>query len=78
MRLLPQRASLTEAQRKVHALVERAAVWMQSMSKFDRWTDEEAHSSGCRAMLELAVDVALVTSKQTDARAPTTRLSTRT
>jgi hypothetical protein len=47
----------------VHALVERAAVWMQSMARLDRWTDYQAHSSGCRAMLELAVDVALITSE---------------
>jgi hypothetical protein len=63
LRLVPQRPTLTEPKRTVHLLVERAAVWMQSMSKLDRWTDYQAQSSGCRAMLELAVDVALVTSE---------------
>jgi hypothetical protein len=62
-RLVPQRPTLTEPQKTVHLLVERAAVWMQSMSRLDRWTDYQAQSSGCRAMLELAVDVALVTSE---------------
>jgi hypothetical protein len=63
MRLVPQRPTLTQPQRTVHSLVERAAVWMQTMSRLDRWTDYQAQSCGCRAMLELAVDVALVTSE---------------
>ena len=62
-RLVPHRPTLPEPQRTVHLLVERAAVWMQSMSKLDRWTDYQAQCSGCRAMLELAVDVALVASE---------------
>ena len=61
--LVPQRPTFTEPQKTVHLLVERAAVWMKSMSKLDGWTDYQAHSAGCRAMLELAVDVALVASE---------------
>jgi len=60
---VPSHAALTEAQKTVHMLVERAAVWMQSLAMLPRATDYQAHASACRAMLEIAVDVALVTSE---------------
>src|ERR1700690_463548 len=36
---------------------------MQSLARLSRATDFQAHSAGCRAMLEIAVDVALVVSE---------------
>ena len=63
LRRVPSRAALTEAQKTVHMLVERAAVWLQSLSMLPRATDYQAHSAACRAILEIAVDVALVTTE---------------
>ncbi|HXK19581.1 MAG TPA: hypothetical protein VNG33_17345 [Polyangiaceae bacterium] len=60
---IPSREALSEAQKTVHLLCERAAVWMRSLTSLTRYTDYQAHSAACRALFELAVDVTLIVSE---------------
>lgn len=58
---LPPTESLDHEKATVQVLLQRAVGWIHTLSKTDRVFDYQAHSSAARAMLELAVDVALIT-----------------
>jgi len=58
---LPPTETLSVEHATVQVLMQRAVGWMHSLGKLERVFDYQAHSSGCRALLEVAVDVALIT-----------------
>lgn len=61
----PIRSDIPESHKVVQAMVSRAARWMHSMGQLQSPDDYQALASGCRAILELAADVVLITHDST-------------
>lgn len=57
---LPRPRILPAPKATLVVLLQRATGWMHSLGKLDRVVDYQAHSAACRALLELVIDVALI------------------
>lgn len=57
----PIRSRIPEDHKVVQAMVSRAARWMHSISQLQWPDDYQAFAAGCRALLESAADVTLIT-----------------